>query len=911
MPRNKKAQKPSVTPTQRSLLKERIESLKENYNKKINTNEQYKLSVIKALLLYNYPGAIKKCFGDHKLIDVLGQSNKLTNDQVVQLASWIIQNNATDSMRLFLDSYGKLLSTNDKFIDCIASILKDEAMLKVIIESKLNFVNTTGKNLLHRAVDANNMKLIQMLSETPKDLRNKLLTQEDRKGRTATEYSVAYLHKDIIVEFGQNTPLSKALSSFKQKNDQGLKVVEILIKGQNDKLLKIKDKDIYKQIEAVDSKINSDDICYPTFATINTLNKKSLQDFLIQSLYNKAIYNGGYTRQDWDTTKKELAIKLKDLGLKDNIDEFIDEFNDVFQFSLLYKEELTIETCMELYPLGKNQKNYQEVKLFILSKLAAYNVLHGNIALALSQASEALELAKAFNDDAMRSFEWYKNSMYTVNSLYAEVSQRFNKDYEDPALLDAIQKAKGYASSNDTLNIKIIEFVRLLNMGLSSSKDMYDLLGPDNTPLRAFLNEVILASTNPKLFFEPKINSLINVILDTKEKEICEKLLTSYMCSYAEDLGKYKDAIEYYMAKDDIISIARVCQESLDQKIITRCIEFVGKYSQKLQNATREELFYLAKASLHVLLEQFELSTNILLSIKLDKIDSLPTEYKNLLCNMIAYVSLKSENDVKKACIEKIRQIDNAHPSLDIILIEDEESIIISGPNQEVLDPINPEIPNLLTKAEILSLTEVDFFKKQQEGKISVGLQKAYYKHFKQNQLKDIIKTGTTQCFSKKYHTEHNWIINDSCTISTNKSDVYKVTDNLWATINRDTLDKLDYAHRIMFENAITKGIALPKKNGIKFIANLVELKINADLRLYTKVEYVNSEGKYIIIFDKSGNHEVINREVNNNTKIEVCYAGDASKKDLMHDYAQQYHNSSDTTTFEDGILAGDHSEFD
>ncbi|WHA05755.1 hypothetical protein N3Z16_04665 [Candidatus Megaera polyxenophila] len=38
------------------------------------------------------------------------------------------------------------------------------------------------------------------------------------------------------------------------------------------------------------------------------------------------------------------------------------------------------------------------------------------------------------------------------------------------------------------------------------------------------------------------------------------------------------------------------------------------------------------------------------------------------------------------------------------------------------------------------------------------------------------------------------------------------------------------------FENAITKGFVRTKgSNGIKIIGNLAELKIDADLRLYTK----------------------------------------------------------------------------
>ena len=71
------------------------------------------------------------------------------------------------------------------------------------------------------------------------------------------------------------------------------------------------------------------------------------------------------------------------------------------------------------------------------------------------------------------------------------------------------------------------------------------------------------------------------------------------------------------------------------------------------------------------------------------------------------------------------------------------------------------------------------------------------------------------------------------------------------------------------FENAITKGFVRTKgSNGIKIIGNLAELKIDADLRLYTKIKYVNDHSASIIIFDKCGNHKKVRKELNENIQM-------------------------------------------
>jgi hypothetical protein len=52
----------------------------------------------------------------------------------------------------------------------------------------------------------------------------------------------------------------------------------------------------------------------------------------------------------------------------------------------------------------------------------------------------------------------------------------------------------------------------------------------------------------------------------------------------------------------------------------------------------------------------------------------------------------------------------------------------------------------------------------------------------------------------------------------------------------------------------------------------LIEVKTNADLRLYTTKILKNIDGKYLVIFDKKGNHETINKVVNlSSLKIIDC----------------------------------------
>ena len=82
------------------------------------------------------------------------------------------------------------------------------------------------------------------------------------------------------------------------------------------------------------------------------------------------------------------------------------------------------------------------------------------------------------------------------------------------------------------------------------------------------------------------------------------------------------------------------------------------------------------------------------------------------------------------------------------------------------------------------------------------------------------------------------------------------------------------------WKDAFDKGLAERAKgqNGIKVLDNLIELKINADARLYTTKLHKNDQGDYIAILDNEARHKEIHRKNNKNKlKIKECYSS-ASK---------------------------------
>jgi hypothetical protein len=78
------------------------------------------------------------------------------------------------------------------------------------------------------------------------------------------------------------------------------------------------------------------------------------------------------------------------------------------------------------------------------------------------------------------------------------------------------------------------------------------------------------------------------------------------------------------------------------------------------------------------------------------------------------------------------------------------------------------------------------------------------------------------------------------------------------------------------FESAMLSGfVGAHGKSGVKNIANaLYELKIFSstcgDLRLYTNKEYINQNGKKLIVFTDSGNHQIITDLISRGKLIQV-----------------------------------------
>lgn len=84
---------------------------------------------------------------------------------------------------------------------------------------------------------------------------------------------------------------------------------------------------------------------------------------------------------------------------------------------------------------------------------------------------------------------------------------------------------------------------------------------------------------------------------------------------------------------------------------------------------------------------------------------------------------------------------------------------------------------------------------------------------------------------------------------------------------------KLDQETMARFQVALNKGVCRRKyeQNGIKFISrSVIELKIDDGIRLYTTAMYINQQGKYLIIFDHSGNHQAIKDLVSSKNRIDV-----------------------------------------
>jgi len=129
--------------------------------------------------------------------------------------------------------------------------------------------------------------------------------------------------------------------------------------------------------------------------------------------------------------------------------------------------------------------------------------------------------------------------------------------------------------------------------------------------------------------------------------------------------------------------------------------------------------------------------------------------------------------------------------------------------------------------------------------------------HYHSLRKKQELGKVATSIFSK----ETTWKIKDKEISATDTKYIGKHRNlDVWGYIapkiqhkNKESMDLLD--------NALDKGIIEQKLgiNGVKFLGNkAIELKIDGDLRLFTNNIYINKEGKLLVTFDHSGNHEAV-----------------------------------------------------
>ncbi|WP_425361542.1 ankyrin repeat domain-containing protein [Candidatus Tisiphia endosymbiont of Ceraclea dissimilis] len=136
----------------------------------------------------------------------------------------------------------------------------------------------------------------------------------------------------------------------------------------------------------------------------------------------------------------------------------------------------------------------------------------------------------------------------------------------------------------------------------------------------------------------------------------------------------------------------------------------------------------------------------------------------------------------------------------------------------------------------------------------------AYFQYQKKALLKKSLDTTATK------EQPANWNTGKDTYVS-NQQDIYSVEDkpNFYVMVDRKLKEKMDTQLLENFNNALLKGLIDKdhKSNGIKIIPNiLIELKITGDERLYTYEIYKNPQGKYLIYFNKQGNHNDVKNAV-------------------------------------------------
>jgi|GEM_PF-4581408 len=122
-------------------------------------------------------------------------------------------------------------------------------------------------------------------------------------------------------------------------------------------------------------------------------------------------------------------------------------------------------------------------------------------------------------------------------------------------------------------------------------------------------------------------------------------------------------------------------------------------------------------------------------------------------------------------------------------------------------------------------------------------------------------------------HDKHNtsWTIPGGAKYNSQQKGVYKLKGREHFYVNMNELS-IDRHHMESFLNAIeAKGLVSKQQGaiGVKFFKGFVEVKVNADIRVWGTKVYVNDEGEYLIIIGGYGNHAAAARAARSSLKVE------------------------------------------
>ena len=99
---------------------------------------------------------------------------------------------------------------------------------------------------------------------------------------------------------------------------------------------------------------------------------------------------------------------------------------------------------------------------------------------------------------------------------------------------------------------------------------------------------------------------------------------------------------------------------------------------------------------------------------------------------------------------------------------------------------------------------------------------------------------------------------------------MYYLNDTTFATFSSKVEQKISNQQIETFCSALDKGYVAKRQccKGVKPIENANEIKINADLRVLSENNLVNSQRKILIVFSKIGTHKSISTIVNQKSKV-------------------------------------------